>query len=148
MRAQPPTEPSYLTHPPSCAVFHQAAHQTVLVVDDDPQVTKMLGLLLRQHGFAVLLAISASDASALYQARSHQIDLLITDVAMPHGDGPTLAEQLQGHCPALKVLFISGVRPHPDSQDVCGSVFLAKPFPPQTFLRTIHQLLAPGPSSA
>ena len=81
------------------------------------------------------------------RSRPLKIDLLLTDVIMPEGvTGRDLAEQLRTVNPGLKVVFISGY-----SGDILGkdtefvrhtnSLFLAKPCPPQTLLRTIRDYL-------
>ena len=60
---------------------------TVLVVDDDPQITKPLARLLKMEGYEVYCAANAIMAMA--QAVSHEPDLILLDVALPPMDGLT-----------------------------------------------------------
>jgi CheY-like chemotaxis protein len=67
---------------------------TILVVDDEPAICKLVGLALEQEGFQVLRAENGFDAIGLSESHSGEIDLLVSDVTMPGMDGPTLAGKL------------------------------------------------------
>jgi two-component system, cell cycle sensor histidine kinase and response regulator CckA len=117
---------------------------TVLVVDDDPLVLKMLALILRREGFTVLAAGDGIEAMLEWMSHRGEIDLLISDVQMPEIDGPTLASLLLAENPALAVLFISG---YPDSAQLNGSQrfeLLLKPFSCSTLLTKVRQLAGNG----
>ena len=76
---------------------------TLLVVEDEDPVRLFAVRALRNKGYTVLHADSGDAALEIIGDTDQHIDMLITDVGMPHMDGPTLARQ-----PALKVLLISG----------------------------------------
>ncbi len=82
--------------------------ETVLLVEDDPQVRALVRSLLAREGYAVLEAASASEALAVSGRFLGTIHLLVTDVVMPKTSGPELARALATARPRMKVLFISG----------------------------------------
>ena len=82
--------------------------QTILVVDDEPEVRKLVGAMVGRYGFNVLTADSGEHAITLFKNRHGDIDLLLTDVVAPGMSGPMLADKLAELKPDLKVLFMSG----------------------------------------
>lgn len=82
--------------------------ETVLLVEDEPALLKMDQMMLERLGYRVLAAVSPE--RALTQTASHdgEIDLLLTDVIMPHMTGRELARRLHARNPGLKCLFMSG----------------------------------------
>jgi CheY-like chemotaxis protein len=104
--------------------------KTILVVDDEPEIRKLVGAMVGQFGYNALTADSGEHALTLY--RNHgPIELLITDVVAPGMSGPMLADKLTALQPGLRVLFISGY----DNTQVVqkyvvekGHALLSKPF--------------------
>ena len=106
--------------------------ETILVVDDEPEVLSMASDLLRMIGYRVVSTGDPREALRLARSRTEPIHLLLTDVVMPLMNGGELAKQLRAMRPDVKVLFMSaysteyvedyGVRLAP------GEAFLAKPF--------------------
>ena len=81
--------------------------ETVLVVDDEPEIRKLVAAMLVRHGYQVLSADSGENALRLF--RSHpEVDLLLADVVAPGMSGPMIAEQIAEFRPEIKVLFMSG----------------------------------------
>jgi len=80
--------------------------ETVLLVEDEPSVRRIAGAALRRAGYRVIEAPNAADARIEAQAASGAIDLLLTDVEMPGGNGRALAEHLLRELPSLRVLFV------------------------------------------
>jgi len=118
--------------------------ETLLVVEDHDMLRELVVRALVGHGYVVLAAASGSDA--LEQARRHQgpIDLLLTDVVMPHIGGLELAAKLLGERRGMPVLYMSGyseknvMREH--VADSAAS-FLAKPFTPAALARRVRRIL-------
>ncbi len=112
----------------------QTGHETILLVEDEPGVRQMAARLLREHGYTVIEATNAQDATTI--AQQHEIHVLITDVVLPHSDGITLAYHLRASCPQIRVILMSGYMQHimPNGNTPPFPV-LSKPF-------TRHQLLA------
>ena len=84
------------------------AAETVLLVEDEPQVRTLTRTMLTSRGYHVLEAASASDALKLIAEQDQPIDLLLTDIVMPGMNGADLAREAAGARPSIRVLFMSG----------------------------------------
>ena len=120
---------------------------TVLLVEDEDGVRRLMHRLLEREGYQLLSARDAEDAERIAAVYSGEIHLLVTDVVMPGMTGPQLAERLRPAHGEMKVLYVSGYR-H-DALDQKGLLgpgvqMLAKPFPASQFLRQVQTLLKPG----
>ncbi len=82
--------------------------ETVLVVDDEPSIRKLLIQTMQPLGYKLLDASSGEDALKVSDEYPGAIDLLITDVVMPGMNGMQLAETLQHQRPGMRVIFMSG----------------------------------------
>ncbi len=105
--------------------------KTILLVDDMPDILKIVKSMIEKLNYHVLTAITSADAITLAETNSGQIDLLVTDVVMPEISGLKLSEKLQLISPGIKTLFISGysksVLNHQETLPD-GMNFLQKPF--------------------
>jgi signal transduction histidine kinase/ActR/RegA family two-component response regulator len=126
--------------------------ETVLVVEDDPRLRKVITRILRTVGYQILDAGSGEEAIALTAKQATPIDLLLTDVVMPGLNGRALAERLLATRPALKVIFMSGytndaiVRRGVHNAE---TAFLQKPFSHEDLARMVREALdAPAPLGA
>jgi CheY-like chemotaxis protein len=81
--------------------------ETILVVEDDATVRLIISDVLKDLGYNVLLAPDARPAITLLQS-DKAIDLLVSDIILPHINGRKLADLARGLRPNLKVLFVSG----------------------------------------
>ncbi|HLZ18035.1 MAG TPA: PAS domain S-box protein, partial [Smithellaceae bacterium] len=86
----------------------QTGRETILLVEDEPSLLKMTVVMLRRLGYFVLPALTPEEAVGLATGYRGHIQLLITDVIMPHMNGRELADQLQSIRPDLRCLFMSG----------------------------------------
>ncbi len=118
--------------------------ETVLLVEDEAGVRRLLRELLLRQGYRVLEARDGGEALRVSSGHNGPIDLLVTDVIMPQMGGGELAQRMKGVRPDLKVLYVSG---YSDDQVVgedashAGSAFLQKPFAPDTLLRKLREML-------
>jgi CheY-like chemotaxis protein len=123
--------------------------KTILVVDDEPEIRKLVSAMVRQFGYAVLTADSGEHAMTLYRNHKGPIELLIADVVAPGMSGPMLADKLAALQPDLKVLYISG---YDDTHVVQkyvvekGHALLAKPFTVEELKAKMQSLVAPAGS--
>jgi two-component system cell cycle sensor histidine kinase/response regulator CckA len=85
---------------------NERGNETILIVDDEPMVRRLIERILEVRGYTVLSA--ASPEQGLWLSREHHVDAVVTDVAMPSMTGPALVEELRRHRPQLRALFISG----------------------------------------
>ena len=125
--------------------------QTVLVVDDEPEVRKLVSAMVTQFGYSVLTADSGEHALTLYKNHKEPIELLITDVVAPGMSGPMLADKLTAIQPDLKVLYISGYdNTHVVQKYVVekGHELLTKPFTVVEMQNKIRQMLRPAKSGS
>lgn len=86
----------------------QRGTETILLVEDDPQLRQLTSAILAHCGYRVLVAGSADEALDLCKANHREVELLVTDVVMPGMNGRQLAEQVARVSPQVKVLYISG----------------------------------------
>ena len=83
-------------------------NETVLLVEDEIAILKLVERLLKQLGYRVLAANSPLEAIAIAEQHPEGIDVLVTDAIMPELNGNDLANQLRNLYPDLRVLFMSG----------------------------------------
>ena len=80
--------------------------ETILVVEDEPELRDLICRMLTRNGYTPLLAPTSPDAVRL--AEQHPVDLLLTDVVMPQMSGPEVNTRIQHRHPGLPVIFVSG----------------------------------------
>lgn len=83
-------------------------NETILLVEDDTSILRLVERMLKQLGYQVLATNSPIEAITLAEQHPEEIDLLLTDVVMPELNGKDLASRLQNLFPGLRVLFMSG----------------------------------------
>ncbi len=122
--------------------------ETVLLVEDDEGVRKVIGGVLRASGYRVLEAADGDEALAWCEPRHGPIHLVVTDLIMPLMSGRQLSEILAGLRPDLKILFISGYPDHSVVERGMVSArdhFLQKPFTPEQLARKVREILDGNP---
>jgi CheY-like chemotaxis protein len=119
--------------------------ETILLVEDDPALREMAATLLRRLGYTVLAAADGIEALSLKQQREvGHIDLLFTDVVMPHMSGKELADRVRALNPHTRVLFTSAYTENAIvDQGVLnkGVALLQKPFTPSALARKLREVL-------
>ncbi|MCC6860858.1 MAG: response regulator [Bryobacterales bacterium] len=130
--------------PKAPSVARARGTESVLVVEDDPEVRTMIGRILTQQGYRVLEAADGAAALNLAREQREPIHLLLTDVIMSDLSGRALAKLLAADRPDLKVLFMSGYTGSAAVQigelDP-GVQFIQKPFRPDALSRKIREVL-------
>jgi two-component system cell cycle sensor histidine kinase/response regulator CckA len=103
---------------------------TLLLVEDDEQVRDAVCRLLADRGFQVVAVRGMREALGFLDGAHPPIQLMVTDLVMPGGDGVTLAREARTRLPGLRILFMSGYTEHAVLDDLMqpGSHFMAKPF--------------------
>jgi two-component system cell cycle sensor histidine kinase/response regulator CckA len=123
----------------------EANKKTILVVDDEPEIRKLVSAMVSAKGYNVLTADTGDHALTVFKNRKAPIDLLLTDVVAPGMSGPMLADKLLEQQPDLKVLFMSGY----DNTNVVqkyvvekGHALLHKPFTVEELGRKVAEMLS------
>ncbi len=115
----------------STAPLAPGGSETILLVEDEEAVRRMVGKILRHNGYTVLEAQDGNEALQICGQHQGSIHLMVTDVVMPQMSGRELAEHLTLLRPGMRVLYMSG---YPDNAIVHhgvlkpGTAFLQKPF--------------------
>ena len=117
---------------------------TILVVEDEEAIRRMLVLTLAECGYTVLAAVDPAGAIQLANSHKGAIDLLMTDVVMPGMDGMDLAKRLRQAIPDLRVLFTSGyagkaLATH--GLEAGRHELLTKPFTSRTVVEAVRRAL-------
>ena len=109
---------------------------TVLVVDDEESLRRVVARALTGVGFGVLEADNGASALGLLASGNASVHLVISDIHMPVMDGLTFARELRMRLPSLPILFITGR----ESPELVGEV-LRKPFMPDDLLLAVARML-------
>ena len=119
-------------------------HETILVVEDDPDLRETVVTALRQLGYQTLEAASGAEALALLAGEA-RVDLLFTDIMMPGGMlGPALAQKARESRPGLSVLFTTGYAERgvlASGDGVAASEVIAKPYRNEELAQRIRQVI-------
>jgi CheY-like chemotaxis protein len=123
----------------------QPVAETILVVEDEPDLRDLVVQVLQSRGYKVLEAGSGKQAIEQWTQRDRPIDLLLTDMVMPDGmTGCELASRLQTDAPGLRVIYTSGHSagiPGTQLADIDERQFLAKPYRPSRLLEIVRSVL-------
>jgi CheY-like chemotaxis protein len=118
--------------------------ETILVVEDEPEVRDVITEAVQSDGYAVLFALSGSEALAVSSQHRGPIHLLLTDLVMPGMSGRDLAALLKVTRPDMVVLFMSGYNDSEilrrDALDP-GVALLRKPFTLDELARAVREAL-------
>jgi len=123
---------------------------TILVVEDEPELRRLTGMILVKTGYKVFEAADGPEALELWRKHRAEIDLLYTDMVMPGGlSGIDLAQRVLGDKPGVKVIITSGYNTEmPDLSKATefSLVYLPKPSPAATLLSLIQRCLQRKPA--
>jgi PAS domain S-box-containing protein len=122
----------------------KAGNETILLVEDEPQLRELTRTVLAARGYSMLEAKSPAEAERLAAEHGSKIQLLLTDVIMPGISGRELAKKLSAKHPAMRVLYMSGytynVIAHGGMLER-GVAFLQKPFTPGALVEKVREVL-------
>ena len=112
--------------------------ETILLVEDEDPVRRVVETMLKRHGYQVLASASSKEAIAAAEQYRGVIHLLITDIMMPGMSGRKTAECLVALRPEMKVLYVSG---YGDASSQSDAHFLQKPFSTEELATKIREML-------
>jgi DNA-binding response OmpR family regulator len=113
---------------------------TVLVVEDDEVLRKLVTMLLQQKGHDVLSASNGLEGLMVYSSYRARLDLVLTDIDMPQMNGIVLVARIRALDSSRKVLFMSG-RPVDNPDELLNCPLLSKPFRPDQLIAAIETTL-------
>jgi DNA-binding NtrC family response regulator len=141
----PAASPPTLVSAAATSPILYSGTETILLVEDEENLRKLVGVWLKAAGYQVFEAANGSEALKLWSDRIGQLDLLVTDMVMPGGmNGLELAEEFKKLKPQLPVIILSGY-----SNDLLPDrvayrtdlTFLGKPCKTQVLNATLRRLL-------
>jgi two-component system cell cycle sensor histidine kinase/response regulator CckA len=118
--------------------------ETILVVEDELELRKIVQRLLESRGYAVIVAESPLDALAIAQRDPRPLDLLLTDVVMPQMSGKQLSDRMTALRPGLRTLYMSGYTDDAISHHGLldeGVELLPKPITAESLLTKVRRVL-------
>jgi DNA-binding NtrC family response regulator len=118
--------------------------ETVLVVEDQEQLLRMTGDVLRGYGYTVLQASTPDEALRQSASYPNEIHILLTDVVMPQMRGIELARRLKAVRPGIRAIFMSGYGDRFVEPREPAAFYLVKPFSPEVLGRTLREAVAAG----
>jgi CheY-like chemotaxis protein len=121
-----------------------AAGEAILLVEDNHAVRQFVRMALEQMGFCVFEAPDGPRALAFCEQSKERIDLLLSDVVMPHMKGPELAKRLLALYPSMKVILMSGYPQDAlgeDGRSINEFNYFSKPFVPADLESKIREVL-------
>jgi PAS domain S-box-containing protein len=134
--------PALIEEPASRQLGHGG--ETILVVEDEEALREVTRRILTRNGYQVLTAANGPDALKTAEHTEAGIQLLLTDVIMPHMLGKELASKIREVCPAVQVLYMSGyAQPVLASEGTldAGVTLVEKPFSEPHLLEKVHDVL-------
>jgi PAS domain S-box-containing protein len=129
--------------PVTAAPSGNGGGETILVVEDQPEVRQFAVKCLRSAGYEVLEAGDAEEALALF-ARSAPIHVIVTDVVMPGISGVELSRQLLAQAPDLRIVFVSGYADNVllrHGVQTASAAFLQKPYQPSALAAKVREVI-------
>jgi len=137
-----PARPQSVEHPVEAL---RTGMETILVAEDQPDLRWMICQFLQQLGYSVLEAKDGGDAVALAEQYRGTIDVLVTDIVMPHVRGSDVARLLSLSRPGMKVIFMSGYTEGEFGAALgevgAGTTILQKPFELDALAVKIREVL-------
>lgn len=124
------------TRTPGCAVAAAggALAPSILLVDDEPSILRMMTMVLTRAGYRIVAAANGRDAIDIFEQDPARVDLVITDMRMPQKGGREVVSTVRRRRADLPILCISGYSGNiPDA----GVLALSKPFSPRDLLATV-----------
>jgi two-component system, OmpR family, response regulator len=116
--------------------------QSILVVDDDPEIRKLLARYIESQGFRVLLAANCRELRD--QLATHHVDLIVLDVMLPDGSGLDLCRDLRAQRSSVPIILLTALKEDVDriiGLEIGADDYLGKPFNPRELIARVRAVL-------
>lgn len=114
----------------------------ILVVDDDPEIRKLLARYVESQGFRVLLAANCSELHE--QLATHHVDLIVLDVMLPDGSGLDACRDLRAARSNVPIILLTALKEDVDriiGLEIGADDYLGKPFNPRELIARVRAVL-------
>lgn len=120
--------------------------ETILVVEDETPVRRVVVRVLERAGYRVVSAADGREALEQFETEGEQIALVLLDIVMPRMSGPQAYARMAQQRPHVRVLFTSGYRDHGEGRGdlPLGCAFLEKPYRTDALLAAVRDALGDG----
>jgi PAS domain S-box-containing protein len=118
--------------------------ETVLLIEDEPQLRKLLGIILHELGYRVLSASNGDEGLGLFTHHENEIAIVVTDLDMPGMNGLAVAKTLNEKKSSLKIVVTSGYldgTTREQARQYGVAKIMQKPYDPEDLARVIRELL-------
>jgi len=113
----------------------------ILIADDDDMVRNFLVAVMKSEGYDVLACTDGQEGLELSRKLASKIDLIVTDLEMPHMNGVEFCAHVRAERPGVKIVIISGSGNRQLTGVAQDASFLSKPLDLPTFSATVRELL-------
>jgi len=120
--------------------------QRILVVDDDPEIRKLLARYIESQGFRVLLAANCRELRD--RLATNHIDLIVLDVMLPDGSGLDMCRDLRAQRSSVPIILLTALKEDVDriiGLEIGADDYLGKPFNPRSSSRACARCCAAAP---
>jgi two-component system phosphate regulon response regulator OmpR len=120
----------------------QSTPQRILVVDDDPEIRKLLARYIESQGFRVLLAASCRELRD--KLASNHVDLIVLDVMLPDGSGLEMCRDLRAQRSSVPIILLTALKEDVDriiGLEIGADDYLGKPFNPRELIARVRAVL-------
>lgn len=124
--------------------FPRGSGELILVVDDEENIREIARATLEKFGYRVVTATDGTDAMAIYAQQGADINLILTDIAMPYMDGTALIRAIRKINPQSKIIAMSGLMNSDQTselQNLNVNSFLSKPYTAENLLKLLAEIL-------
>ncbi|MEG6508668.1 response regulator transcription factor [Methyloligella sp. 2.7D] len=114
----------------------------ILVVDDDPEIRKLLARYVESQGFRVLLAASRRELEE--RLETHRVDLMVLDVMLPDGSGLDICRDLRARRSTVPIILLTALKEDVDriiGLEIGADDYMGKPFNPRELIARIRAVL-------
>jgi PAS domain S-box-containing protein len=130
------------TFPKENLPYPKGKGELILIIDDEEHIRQIISATLEKYGYKTLLAADGTEALAIF-AQNLNVDLVITDMAMPYMNGEATTRALRKIKPDQKIIISSGLTSSQEGniKELKINEFLPKPFTSEKLLTMIHTVL-------